>query len=84
MSDPQTPLNVWEMLFEQTPTLLRWALGVLTLGVFSLAGLLYRWHREDMERVNARIDRLEANMHASQQETNRLLLEISQNTSSRS
>lgn len=80
MTDLDSPINVWELIFEQTPPVLRWTLGVLTLGIFTLAGILYRWHREDMDRVNERIDRLEKTMDSRHQETNRLLFEIARNT----
>ena len=80
MADLKNPVDVWELIFTQTPTALRWALGVLSLGIFTLAGVLYRWHREDMERVNQRIDRLEVTMDKRHQETNRLLFQIARNT----
>ena len=50
MTDGRNP-DVWNMIFEQTPTVLRWVMGILTLGIFTLASILYKWHREDMERV---------------------------------
>ena len=34
--------NVWVMLFEHTPPLLRWLLGIMTLGLFTLASTLWR------------------------------------------
>lgn len=80
MADINSPVDVWELIFTQTPAALRWALGVLTLGLFTLAGVLYSWHREDMERVNKRIDRLERTMDERHQETNRLLFQIARNT----
>lgn len=80
MTNLDSPIDVWELIFMQTPAVLRWVLGVLTLGIFTLAGVLYRWHREDMRQVNERIDRLEHTMDVRHQETNRLLFEIAQNT----
>ncbi|MCH4563362.1 hypothetical protein MKP05_09490 [Halomonas sp. EGI 63088] len=80
VSDPKLP-DVWQMIFEQTPAVLRWALGILTLGIFSLAGLLYRWHRDDLRAVHRRIDRLEQTMHERHEESNRLLFQIARNTS---
>lgn len=80
MTDPKNPADIWQMLFEQTPIVLRWVLGVLTLGIFTIAGVLYRWHRDDLEHVNQRIDRLESTMDTRHQETNRLLFQIAQNT----
>jgi hypothetical protein len=73
-------IDVWDLLFNQTPTVLRWALGVLTLGVFTLASVLYRWHRADMKEMHDRVDRLEARMDQRHAETNRYLIEIAQNT----
>jgi hypothetical protein len=80
MTNLDSPIDVWHLIFEQTPSVLRWVLGVLTLGIFTLAGVLYRWHREDMRHVNNRIDRLEKTMDQRHQETNRLLFEIARNT----
>ena len=80
MLEPKLPDNVWEALFEQTPAILRYVLGVLTLGLFSLAGVLYRWHRDDLAQVNERIDRLERVMDTRHQETNRILMQIATNT----
>ena len=77
-SDP----NVWEMVFNQTPAVLRWALGILTFGIFTLAGVLYRWHRADMDEMHRRMDRMEALADKRHNETNRLLFEIAQNTRS--
>lgn len=51
--------DVWQLIFEQTPTVLRWVLGVLTLGIFTLAGVLYKWHRQDLAEVHQRIDMMD-------------------------
>lgn len=80
MTDPKTPDNVWELLFEQTPIVLRYVLTMLTLGIFALAGTLYRWHRDDLRHVNERIDRLEKTVAMQHSETNTLLFQIAQNT----
>lgn len=80
VSDIKNPIDVWDLLFNQTPTVLRWALGVLTLGVFTLASVLYRWHRADMKEMHDRVDRLEERMDVRHAETNRYLIEIAQNT----
>lgn len=77
--DSKSP-DVWHLVFEQTPPVLRWVLGVLTLGVFTLAGVLYRLNRESMNQVHKRVDRLEVRMTDQNIETNRLLLQIAQNT----
>ena len=79
MADPKTP-DIWTLLFEQTPTIIRGALGVLTLGIFTLASVLYRWHRDDLKEVHDRVDRLERLMDERHQETNNLLLQIMVNT----
>lgn len=61
--EPSSSPDVWSLIFEQTPLLLRWVLGVLTLGIFTLAGMLWRWNRADLQRVeqqvHARMDRVE-------------------------
>lgn len=80
MSDIKNPIDVWDLLFNQTPTILRWVLGVLTIGVFTLASVLYRWHRSDMKEMHDRVDRLEYRMDQRHAETNRYLIEIAQNT----
>lgn len=72
--------NIWELLFEQTPSIIRWLLGILTLGIFTLAGVLYRWHRDDLREVHKRVDRLEERIEAQHAETNRLLFQIAANT----
>ena len=81
MADAKSP-DIWTLLFEQTPVILRWALGVLTLGIFTLAGVLYRWHRSDMDEIHRRMDRMEVLADKRHAETNRLLFEIAQNTRS--
>ena len=53
---PLGDANVWEMLFEHTPTPIRWALTVLSLGLFALAGMLWRWNRADLARVERKIE----------------------------
>lgn len=79
MVDPKTP-DIWTLLFDQTPVIIRGVLGLLTLGIFTLAGVLYRWHRDDLKEVHDRVDRLEHVMDERHQETNRLLFQIVQNT----
>ena len=79
MTTPNPP-DVWHLVFEQTPPAIRWVLGVATLGLFTLAGMLWRWQRRDVERVerqvHARMDRVESKVD----EQNKLLLEIARNT----
>lgn len=89
--DPKGSYDVWDAVFNQTPIVIRWALGVLTLGIFTLAGALYRWNRQDVQRiadkqtvendkVHNRIDRLEIKLDQSTAEMNSHLIEIAQNT----
>lgn len=80
MIEPKLPDNVWEQLFEQTPLIFRYVMTTLTLGIFALAGVLYRWHRDDMKGVNERIDRLEKTVATQHSETNHWLFQIAQNT----
>jgi hypothetical protein len=63
VSDTKSP-DVWQMLFEQTPVIIRWFLGILTLGLFTLASVLYKWHRDDMDKVHKRMDALESKVEA--------------------
>lgn len=60
---PSPEPDIWTLLFEQTPVLMRILLGVLTVGVFSLAGMLWKWNRTDLQRVetqlHSRMDRVE-------------------------
>lgn len=81
MADPKSP-DIWQLVFDQTPSVIRWALGVLTLGIFTLASVLYRWHRDDLKEVHERVDRLESRIEAQHTETNRLLFQIARNTGS--
>ena len=63
MPYPKDP-DVWQLLFEQTPVLLRGFLGVCTLGIFTLISVGYRWHREDIRAMHLRINHLEDKMDA--------------------
>lgn len=81
MADPKSP-DIWHLVFEQTPPVFRWALGMLTLGIFTLASVLYRWHRDDLREVHERVDRLENRIEAQHVESNRLLFQIARNTGS--
>lgn len=44
MGSPDSP-NVWVMLFEHTPPVLRWVLGILTLGLFTMASKLWQMNQ---------------------------------------
>lgn len=50
-------IDVWRLLFDQTPVVLRWVLGVLSAGVFTLATYIYRRNQRRMEHVEQHIDR---------------------------
>jgi len=69
--------DVWQLLFEQTPVIIRGLLGVLTLGLFTVAGILYRWHQADMRRIEGRIDKIEEKMDDGFSEMRRYLVEAS-------
>ena len=83
--------DVWNLLFEQTPVIVRWALGVLTLGLFTVTGILYRWNRQDIQRIDSRItdningvqtriSALEGRLDHRLEEMNRHLIDIAANT----
>ena len=50
-STPGDAPDIWKLIFEQTPVVIRWLLGVLTLGIFTMLGLLWRWSRKDIENL---------------------------------
>lgn len=58
MPEPPPP-NLWDQLFEHTPVLVRVALGFLTFGIFTLLGVLWRWSREDLRRMEKKHEDLE-------------------------
>ncbi|SFU86377.1 hypothetical protein [Halomonas korlensis] len=72
--------DVWDMIFTQTPSVLRWALGVLIMGIFTLASFLFRRHQDDIKAIRERLDKLEMRIQAQNVETNRLLFQIARNT----
>ena len=78
---PSGEIDIWNTLFDQTPRIVRWLLGFLTLGIFTLLGVLYRWHRDDMRRVHERVDQLEHRLDDRLDEVNRHLIQIAANTS---
>lgn len=91
VADMKNPVDVWELLFVQTPTVIRWFLGVLVMSVLAMVTALYRWNRKDLQRiadrqvletdrVHHRIDRLELKLDQSMAEMNNHLLEIARNT----
>lgn len=80
MSDSRSP-DVWQLLFDQTPVLIRAILGILTLGLFTLASVLYKWHRDDLDKVHQRMDALEDKMDKGFQEMRGYLMNRRQNDS---
>lgn len=47
--------EIWVLLFEQTPPMLRWVLGILTLGLFTLATWLWRRQQERVAAIDGRM-----------------------------
>jgi len=61
MALPEFPdVNFWDYMFEHTPRALRWVFGILTIGIFTMLGILYRWNKEDMRRIEGRIDHIDS------------------------
>lgn len=77
---PDGDPDIWQLLFEQTPVAVRWTLGIMTFGMFSLVGVIYRINREDIREIHSRIDRLEYRINERLDEVNAQLLEIARNT----
>jgi len=51
MTNPEHNPDVYQLLFDQTPVVIRWLLGVLTLGLFSLAGWVWKRQESQMDKV---------------------------------
>lgn len=49
MPDIKAP-EVWVLAYDQLPTIMRWVLGIFSVGAISLASLVYSLHREARER----------------------------------
>ena len=83
MSSSEDPA-IWELALSQTPPVLRWVFGILTLGLFTLATYLYRMNRDNMDRVERqihdRIDREMGQVHNRLDEMSGHLVEIARNT----
>jgi len=69
-------------MFEQTPVIIRWLLGIVTLGFFTLASVIYKWQRQDLQSVHERIDRMDAKFERRHAEQQRVLIRIATNTRS--
>ena len=76
--------DIWHLAYEQTPRALQFVFGILSFGLFTLFGVLWKWHRNDVARVekqvHGRIDSLEQRLQTRMDETNRLLMQIATNT----
>lgn len=72
--------NIWALIFEQTPTALRWILGILTCGVFWLIQRLYINHKERINRLEILIiktsDTSDAKVTALHEKVDKLTLTI--------
>lgn len=68
---PLENFNVWEALFDHTPTPIRYALGILTLGIFTLAGAIWRWNRSDFKRLEDKVDNNIRSIHQRIDQSNR-------------
>ena len=57
-------MGAWEKLYEQTPTILRYVIGVLSLGIVTMITTYWRWSRkqirEELSRVEQKIDQTDA------------------------
>jgi len=49
--------DVWKLLFDQTPTALRWALGIMSAGVFTLATYIYQRNQRKVQAMEDYIDK---------------------------
>ena len=48
--------DMWEMLFEQTPTVWRWIFIILSGGLFALAGYIWRGNKDELRTVAKKQD----------------------------
>lgn len=56
MSHEHIP-DVWKLLFDQTPIALRWALGIMSAGVFTLATHIYQRNQRKAQAMEDYIDK---------------------------
>ena len=52
---PHNDINIWKLLYEQTPLIIQYLLGVLTLGIFTLVGVIYKRTARELEHVEDRV-----------------------------
>lgn len=50
------PPEFWLSVYESAPALIKWALWVLSLGLITLLGTLWRWHRREIERLERSVE----------------------------
>lgn len=48
--------DVYKMLFEQTPIVVRFMLGVLSVGLFTIASYVYRRNQTRVEKIEIHMD----------------------------
>lgn len=53
--------SIWQSVFNDTPPVLRWVITVLTLGLFALAGYIWRRQNARLDRHDERLSKLEDN-----------------------
>lgn len=70
---------IWDLMFEQTPIVIRWFLGAMLVAIMSLVGLVYKRLRADIKRLHARIDGVETRMDNDFREFNTSLLMVARN-----
>lgn len=70
---------IWDLMFEQTPVVIRWLLGVMLVAIASLIGIVYRRLRADVKRLHHRIDGVEGRVDAEIRELNTSMLMIAHN-----
>jgi len=76
--------NMWHLLFKQVPVIFKWIGGALVAAIGVLGAGILRYHNKRVDRLeqqmNDRMDREMALLHGRLDETNRLLMQIAQNT----
>lgn len=51
---PFSDANLWSLLFEHMPEPIRYALGILTLGLFTLASHIWKRNQERIKSIEQR------------------------------
>jgi len=85
--DGGQPPDVWHLLFVQLSPALRWLFGVVTLGLFSIAGILWARQERNVQRIEQQLhDRMDREMrHINERlaAIDRHLMEVAYNTATR-